>query len=253
MNTEFVFIFITISFGAWAADWMNVTKSRIQICYDLPNEITLPRLGFLDRMLRKEAEELSVWFVIPFILLPLLGWSVVHWRYFFFTPAIFFIGYLAASLLLPNPFSKFYSTRTVRAIKKSVIDSHQCDTLVKWIEQIASGWKSESGKQRLKITWSGPLTSAERYAAFKLNVYFVFNSNRLLSRSEAASSSLYAVCHTHNEAEKLANTKPFSNNKNGNDYEIRGPSNLLHEFVSGLVSAEQVRQLLRGESPVIAA
>lgn len=249
MNFEIIYFCVGALLGAVSADWMNLTKVRIQISYELPKENTLPPLGFVDRVLRNGTTELNGWFTVQLFLIPLIGFIFFQWYYLFVSLFVYFFGYIVAGLIFPEPFTDFYARRTIRSVRKFVLDRQKSETVIAQIERLSGLWTTEGGRRRLDRIWKGPLSYEERESASNLEVYLVWYDDRFERFSETASSFLHAVCLTREEAEKLVSRRPFHDEGNWDGYEMSGPSNLLKDFVDGFVSVEQVRQLLRGESP----
>ena len=110
-------------------------------------------------------------------------------------------------------------------------------------------WGYGGGKRRTDRIWKGELTSDEREAAFKLDVYLVWYDDRFERFSDTPSSFLHAVCLSREQAEELVRRRPFDGEGNWDGYEMSGPSNLLQDYAENFVNIQQVRQLLRGESP----
>lgn len=249
MPVGYIFLIISALIGAVSADWTNLTKSRLQLYYELRREFRFPPLGIVDTMIRTEGAELSGWFGILLLTLPLVGALFFQWYFIFLTPIAFISGYILGGMILPEQFSQWYAQRTARAIQKTNLDAGQKSKIIHEIERLSSMWGDGGGKRRADRIWKSELKPDEREAAFKIDVYLVWYDDRFERFSETQSSFLHAVCLTREQAEELVSRRPFNGEGNWDGYEMSGPSNLLQDYADNLVNIQQVRQLLRGESP----
>lgn len=249
MESGYIFLALALSFGAISADWTNLTKSRLQLLYELPKDLRFPALGFVDRIIRRDGNELSGWFGILLLFLPLPGAILFQWYYLFLTPIAVAFGYIIAGMILPEQFSQWYARQTAHAVEKSALDAEQKAKLIHEIERLSSMWGYGGGKRRTDRIWKSEMNAKEREAAFNLDVYLVWYDDRFERFSDTPSSFLHAVCLTREQAEELVSRRPFNGEGNWDGYEMSGPSNLLQDYADNFVNIQQVRQLLHGESP----
>lgn len=256
-----IFIILLFLVALLFAHAFNLQATAVAIAKRLSPDYKLPPISLLDSLTRNGQTANFGIFLGSFLIFSLLlilyiaifmdGWHILL---SLSSPILlFFTIVLCGAIILPAERSDFYIEQVRRGLMKLQIHYHkkgnnekekEADEILELINRIASDFKVTD----VQILPSGPLSQEERRATSKLQVYLVWYDDKF--ESEGTSSFLHAVCLTEQEAQEIVNRRPLHAEGNwGDGYAYQGSSNLLQAYDSNLVSEEQVRQLLRGESP----
>lgn len=176
-----------------------------------------------------------------FACLFLFALSALPWYAALASPFLFLLVFVASWTLLPGIDHCFYHRRFDTIIRRLC---RQCG-----ISEDAAGEIVQKAIRRVleEDVPPGGLSAAEMNAARKTEVYCVYYDDRFEQFSGEASSFLHSVCPTMEDADELVATRPLYGAEYLDGYQRLGPYNLAGLLESGVVSADGVRRLMRGE------
>jgi hypothetical protein len=206
-----------------------------------PDSVSKAALDILRRVQRGR------YFALLIVFLGALAYGLffLPWYIAMMSPVFLGAGIFLWGLILPDYSSAWYLERFRRTLRRlqvrGRISDEDSQRLLHWIEGMTAPVRTGSGPT---------LTQEERDRAAGIRVHLVWYDDKFEYFSGESSSFLAAVCLKEEEAIEFVRRRPLHGDGNyGDGYELGSEVDLLEGCDSGIISVEQVRQILRGESP----